>query len=107
VGTNRRYAEKLHVDSIARMLQRLPGPLELPVQAYGPNPIEWHHGRIPVWVWCSFPDRPAERLPGYVKGQNDRIVVVWVDGPGGGWERAVWRNAVTHREHEKAPGQRP
>jgi hypothetical protein len=103
VGTNRRYGDKLQAQSLERMQERPAGPVELPLQAHGPRPIEWTHARTPVWVWCQFPDRPAERVRGYVKGSNDRVCIVHVEGPGGGWERTVWRNAVTHRRDDPAP----
>jgi len=69
----------------------------LPMQAYGPRPLEWTTARPPVWVWVQFPHEMAQRRRGYVKGHNDRVCVVWVEGPGGGWEITVWRQAVTHR----------
>ena len=95
---NVRYAAQIDQMQDARLAASPLGPLTLPLQAYGPRPIDWSGARPPVWVWVHFPDmQPAERRKGYVKGANDRVAVVWVDGPGGGWEITVWRNAVTHR----------
>jgi len=80
-----------------RIEQHGPPPVTLPQQAYGRRPIEWTLSRPPVWVWVQWRDRAAERVPGYVKGHNDRVCVVAVDGAGGGWEIVVWRAAVSHR----------
>lgn len=97
MGTNRRYADQIDERNRERLLNAPPSPMTLPMQAFGPREIEWTQARPPVWVWVQFPDRPAERRKGYVKGHNDRVCVVWVDGLGGGWEIVVWRNAVSHR----------
>lgn len=72
-------------------------PCTLPMQAFGPQPIEWFKEPRPVWVWVSWRDRPAERLPGLARGANDRVVMVAVDVRGDHWEPVVWRNAVTVR----------
>jgi hypothetical protein len=108
VTRNVRYERQIDERQLGRIEQMQPGPLTLPMQAYGPRPVEWTQARTPVWVWVHFPDgRPAERRQGYVKGSNDRIVVAWVDGPGGGWEITVWRNAVTHRRTQNSPSPNP
>lgn len=99
MGANRRYAAQIDERQDARLAASPAGPQTLPEQAYGTRPIDWSGARPPVWVWVHFPDmQPAQRRKGYVKGHNDRVCVVWIDGPGGGWEIVVWRNAVTHRK---------
>lgn len=72
-------------------------PCTLPTPAWGRERIEWFEERRPVWVWVSWPDRPAERVPGWAVAANDRVVFVHVPCPGGHWEPVVWRNAVTVR----------
>lgn len=86
--TNRRYGFRLDERTIKRMRDQEPCPVTLPAQAYGPQPLEWTQARPPVWVWVQWTGKPAERRHGYVKGYNDRICVVWVDGDGGGREMA-------------------
>ena len=95
--TNRRYAGVLDERLRERLETRVHAPATLPAEAYGSQPIQWTNGRPPVWVWIQWHDLPAQRVRGYVKGFTDRVCIVWVDGPGGGWEIVVWRNAVTHR----------
>lgn len=98
MGANRRYGAQIEARQDARLAASPVGPLTLPLQAYGSREIEWTQARPPVWIWVHFPDgRPAERRKGYVKGHNNLVCIVWVDGPGGGWEITVWRNAVSHR----------
>lgn len=72
-------------------------PLTLPVQAYGPQPVEWFDAPRPVWAWVSWRDRPAERVACVATGANDRVVVLEVPTSGGHWTPVVWRNAVTVR----------
>lgn len=72
-------------------------PCTLPQGAFGPQPVEWFTDRRAVWVWVTWRDRPAERLPGWALGANDRVVIVAVDVGGDHWEPVVWRNAVTVR----------
>jgi hypothetical protein len=97
VGTNRRYADKIDARIAERTVGHGDSPVTLPQQAYGPRPIEWTQARPPVWVWVQWRDRAAERVRGYVKGHNDRVCIVAIEGPGGGWEIVVWRPAVSHR----------
>ncbi|WP_431796491.1 hypothetical protein [Microbacterium enclense] len=71
--------------------------MHAPQQAFGQQPIAWFKDRRPVWVWITWRDRPAERLPGVARGANDRVVIVAIDVNGDHWEPVVWRNAVTVR----------
>lgn len=100
VGSSKRYAE--HYDQITReRLAAAPStPCTLPQQAYGPQKIEWvptGSARPPVWVWLSWPDRPAERVAAFAAGWNDRVTIIAWDGPRGEQTTVVWRNAVTKR----------
>lgn len=88
---------KVSEEKLALMLAR-PAVLTLPVQAYGPHPIVWADEAPPVWVWISWAAAPAERIPGYAKGWNDRVVIVEWNGSGGLRSTTVWRNAVTKRQ---------
>jgi hypothetical protein len=97
VGTNRRYGERIDEATLARQAARPPAPATLPPEAWGAQPIDWNQARTPVWVWAQWHDRAAVKMPAYVKGHNDRVCCVMVEGPGGGWEIVVWRAAVTHR----------
>lgn len=94
VGSNKVTDEKL-----AQMLAS-PRAITLPVQAYGPQPIEWAETPASVWAWISWADRPAERVVAVATGWNDRVVVIEWDGPGGSRSVVVWRNAVTRRAPE-------
>lgn len=81
-----------------------PGPCTLPVQAYGPQPLEWAKGRPPeVWAWITWPDRPASRIRAVADGWNDRVVVVGWEAQGGRRTVVVWRNAVTRRNAPSNP----
>jgi hypothetical protein len=86
--------------SDAKLEQMLASPavITLPVQAYGPQPIEWAERGPLVWVWISWAHKPAERVQGIATGWNDRVVVVEWDGDGGTRSTVVWRNAVTLRK---------
>jgi hypothetical protein len=64
-------------------------PVTLPQPAYGAQPIEWFKDRRPVWVWVQWRDRPAQRLPGWAVGANDRVVMIAVDIGGDHWEPVV------------------
>lgn len=100
---NKRY--RAHYDQLndQRIAQAAPAPVTLPMQAYGPQPIQWHPGE-PVWVWLQWPDRPAARVPGVAKGWNDRVVIIeWADTTGGARSVVVWRNAVTRRNDKDRP----
>jgi hypothetical protein len=72
-------------------------PCTLPAEAYGPQPIQWTSNRAAVWAWISWPHRAAERLPAWVMGANDRVVVVAWDTDRGERNTVVWRSAVTRR----------
>ncbi len=72
-------------------------PLTLPLQAYGPNPLEWFDPPRPVWAWVQWPNRAADRVEVRAVGANDRVVVLEVPCDGGHWQPVVWRNAVTVR----------
>jgi len=98
---NHRY--EAHYDTLndRRIAHANARPCTLPAQAYGPHPIEGvQHGQSkpPVWAWVQWPDRPAERIPAFASGWNDRVVVVEWTGPGGTRDTVVWRNAVTRRQ---------
>lgn len=92
--TNRRYADA--VDQRDTGIDRT-RPVTLPQQAYGPQEIEWVRKRPPVWAWVQWPDKPAERIPAYAHGWNDRVVVITWQALGGERSCVVWRNAVTRR----------
>ena len=82
-------------------------PCTLPPEAYGPQPIEWTPKRTPVWAWISWPHKAAERLPAWVMGANDRVVIVAWDTSRGERNTVVWRSAVTRRQSaggQGAPG---
>ncbi|GAA5198466.1 hypothetical protein [Microbacterium jejuense] len=97
---NKRY--EAHYDALNdRAIANAPaGPVTLPASAYGPKEIQWVRGgesKPAVWVWVSWPDRPAERIAGFARGWNDRVVNVEWETPRGTIETMVWRNAVTRR----------
>ena len=74
-------------------------PCTLPPEAYGPEPIEWiPRDRPLVWAWITWPYKVAERVPGWVMGANDRVVVVAWDTDRGERNTVVWRSAVTRRK---------
>lgn len=75
-------------------------PVTLPMQAYGPNPVEWVREPPPVWAWISWPHQPAERVEAFALGWNDRVVIVQWDTPTGSVNTVVWRNAVTRRPQQ-------
>ena len=100
VTKNKRY--EAHFDALndARILQATAqlAPCTLPLQAYGPEPIEWQRGRMPeVWAWITWRDGPATKIPAVAAGWNDCVVVVEWEAPGGRRSVVVWRNAVTRR----------
>lgn len=73
-------------------------PCTLPMQAYGKQPIEWVKSPHPaVWAWITWREGPATRIPAFVAGHNDRVVIVEWEAPGGRRSVVVWRNAVSHR----------
>lgn len=84
-------------EKVERMLASV-APTTLPMQAFGPEPIEWLEPVEPVWVWVSWPHHVAERTAGVALGRNDRVVNVRIPCAGGSWEPWVWRNAVARRE---------
>lgn len=100
---NRRY--EAHYDALndQRRADSTDRPATLPVQAYGPNPIEWPERRPTVWAWVQWAERPAERVAAVAKGWNDRVVIVEWYGPTGARETVVWRNAVTRRSDARGP----
>lgn len=93
MGSTKVTDEKLNA-----ALERIP-PCTLPVQAYGPNEIEWVPAdqRRTVWAWITWPDRAATCEQAVAFGWNDRVVAVRWDGDGGEVQCVVWRNAVTRR----------
>lgn len=98
---NRRY--EAHFDALNdKRIKEAPeqtAPCTLPQQAYGPRPIEWapRGQQPPVWVWISWKDRPATRIPAIAAGWNDRVVIVEWEAAGGRRSVVVWRNAATRR----------
>jgi len=100
ITKNRRYeahSDKLNDQRIVDAAAVL-APCTLPQQAYGPNPIVWASGvKPPVWVWITWRDGPATKIPAVAAGHNDRVVIVEWEAPGGLRSVVVWRNAVTHR----------
>lgn len=100
MGTSRRYADYYDRKSAEKLAAMPSPPCTLPQQAFGPSPIEWvqqGETRPCVWVWISWPDRVAERVPAVAVGWNDRVVVVEWDTDRGTRNVVVWRNAVTKR----------
>lgn len=83
-------------EMIARATASL-APITLPVQAFGPEDVEWFDAPRPTWAWLSWRDRPAERISCVATGASDRVVILDVDSLGGRWQPAVWRNAVMIR----------
>lgn len=82
-----------------------PAPCTLPMQAYGPQPIEWHRAQPPeVWSWVSWRDGPATRIPAVATGWNDRVVIVEWEAAGGKQSVVVWRSAVAWRRPASTPG---
>lgn len=107
MGTSKRYAA--HYDELAaqRIAESMSEnqPTTLGQNAYGPQPITWERGRKPpVWAWISWRDGPATRIPCYVQGYNDRVVIVEFEAKGGLRSVVVWRNAVTRRSPGQAKG---
>jgi hypothetical protein len=102
VTKNRRYEATYDALNDQRILQASAqlAPCTLPQQAYGPEPVQWAKGRKPeVWVWITWRDAPATRIPAVAAGWNDRVVVVEWEAVGGRRSVVVWRNAVTQRRH--------
>lgn len=97
MGSNKVSDEKL-----SRVLSAVK-PMTLPLQAYGPQPVEWFEKRRPVWAWVQFPNRAAERVEAWAMGANDRVVMLEVPCDGGHWQPVVWRNAVTVRHLPDQP----
>lgn len=97
---NRRYEayyDTLNDRKIAQAAAELT-PTTLPLQAYGPEPIEWAPQPHPmVWAWISWRDAPASKVPAVAAGWNDRVVIVEWEAPGGRRSVVVWRGAVTRR----------
>lgn len=95
---NRRFEAQYDALNDRRIATSPAAACTLPAAAYGPEAIEWCRPPRPaVWAWVSFPDRPAERIAGFARGWNDRVVIVEWDGLGGTRDTVVWRNAVTRR----------
>lgn len=98
---NRRYEahyDQLNDKRIEQAAERLT-PCTLPMQAYGPNPIEWapRSDQPEVWAWVTWADAPASRIAAVAAGWNDRVVLIEWQAPGGRQSIVVWRNAVTRR----------
>lgn len=97
---NKRYEShynQLQDQRIADSAARLT-PTTLPQQAYGPQPLTWAGpAKPPVWVWVSWQDAPATRIPALATGWNDRVVIIEWEAVGGRRSAVVWRNAVTRR----------
>ena len=98
VTHNRRY--EAHYDQLnAQRSLEAAGrrvPCTLPTRAYGPQPIEWARDRQhEVWVWVTWQEGPATKIPAVAAGWNDRVVIVEWEAPGGRRSNVVWRNAVT------------
>lgn len=104
---NKRH--RAHYDALndERIANAEPAPITLPVQAYGSQKVEWPQEHAPVWVWISWPHKPAERVPARVLGFNDRVCVVEWDAATGVRNTVVWRNAVTLRENTKRSPHEP
>ena len=99
VGTNKRYADAIDrraAELSQQTIMRIP-PCTIPMQAYGPQPLEWAEKRPMVWAWVSWPHKPAERVAAVAHGWNDRVVVVYWMSSAGELNTVVWRNAVTRR----------
>lgn len=99
---NRRY--ETHYDALndQRIAQAEPPPCAIPSSAYGPQRIEWvpaGQSRPAVWAWIPWRHKPAERVPAFATGWNDRVVVVEWEAPTGTRNTVVWRNAATRRDH--------
>lgn len=98
MGTSKRYAEHYDRQAAARIADSSAAACTLPQQAYGPNRITWAQDRPPVCAWIIWPDRPAERVPAFATGWNDRVVIVEWTTNRDTRNTVVWRNAVTHRD---------
>lgn len=100
MGTSRRYEEYYSRRSAEKLATIPDPPCTLPLQAYGPNPIEWvpqGQTRPSVWAWITWSHDVAERVPAFATGWNDRVVIVEWDTARGTRNVVVWRNAVTRR----------
>lgn len=112
VTKNKRYEahyDRLNDQRIEKAASR-PAPVTLPPAAWGPAPIEWvRTGSHPsVWVWISWNEGVATRIPARAKGWNDRVVIVEWDGEGGFRDTVVWRTAVAQRsQHQRAGTELP
>lgn len=98
MSTSKRYAE--HYDRLMRerIADGAVPPCTLPLQAYGPESIEWCKPPRPaVWAWVQWPQKPAERIAATAVGWNDRVVIIVWNGDRGELNTVVWRNAVTRR----------
>lgn len=106
MGTSKRYSEYYDRQAAARLAEAPPAPCTLPQQAYGSNPITWTKKRPPVWAWITWPHQPAERIPAFATGWNDRVVIIEWNTTRGTRNTVVWRNAVTHRQPNDVAGRR-
>lgn len=99
MGLNKRYEAHYDALNAKRVAESSARPMcTLPVDAYGPQQIEWATSRPPeVWAWITWRDGPATRMPAVATGWNDRVVIVEWEAPGGRRSNVVWRNAVTRR----------
>lgn len=73
-------------------------PVTIPMQAYGPQPIEWFDRPRAVWAWVQWRDQAATREACWAVGANDRVVHLEIPSDGGHWGTVVWRNAVSVRD---------
>lgn len=99
---NRRY--EAYYDGLNdQRIATAPGaPCGIPMQAYGPEPVEWVDRPLPVWAWVTWADR-TERVACFAAGWNDRVVFVRWYSPRGELQATAWRSAVTRRNTEPAP----
>lgn len=107
ITKNHRYEssfDALNDQRIAEAVRRGDRTCTLPQQAYGSQPIEWapRSSKPEVWVWISWRDAPASRIPAVAAGWNDRVVIVEWEAAGGRKSVVVWRGAVSHRKDGSA-----
>ena len=88
---------KVTAEKMARTIASA-APTTLPMQAYGPQPIEWFDKPRPVWAWVQWRDQPATRVAAFAQGANDRVVMLEVVVGHDRWQPVVWRSAVTVRK---------
>lgn len=99
ITKNRRYEayyDALQDERIREAAER-PSPIVLPMQAFGPQPLERAPEPIPVRVWISWTSGPATLVDAFATRWNDRVVTVQWYAPGGQRTVTVWRSAVRHR----------